>query len=253
MNLGSTSRNKEHLLINYLIDQGDGKFDDLEKGVRLREDNDGNELVNGILTDEDLYYEMVKNVVEPISTRTKMSRMKENKGNLRYDQVVTLSDECFGMMILEDRLRLWVEVAQRKVESDPTEEEIKKKVPVHNRKLRDDDDQVLKNEDLLKIEGSETRFTVYSNGGSKDQGVLKGFGAAAIRRMNELMRIQSIRRQTEAGKEMMLQMKKRWLKDYELQEQNRGGKGKKRKAQFDVAKRAEGGSCETDLVVVYDG
>ena len=87
-------------LIKHLIDYND---DTGEIIVERRSNH-----YYSILLDQELYTEFMVNVVEPITTLSVMSRLRDQE--CMYDDVVTVSDEVFGLLILEDRIRLWAEI-----------------------------------------------------------------------------------------------------------------------------------------------
>ena len=97
----------------------------------------------------------------------------KNEGN-DYFKIVSKSDEVFGLLILEDRLRLWMEIAKRRVIRDAGCDDLESKMVDEDGKsiedhLRDDDGQA---------------YTKYSNGGIMCPEVLKGWSVRAIVRMN---------------------------------------------------------------------
>ena len=186
-----------------------------------------------ILLDEDLYLEFVTSVVEPITTVNAMSRLRDEE--LMYDEVVMISDEVFGLLILEDRIRLWAEIGKRRVARD---DEIS-----IMRKLEDEDGNCI--EDTLRDENDQA-YTLYSNGGQHDPNVLRGFNSKAIERMNEYMKLVRQFRDSEDGKSMMQNVRQAYL-GYRYDSDNH----RRKRLRVDSGNKAEGGQCRTSLCIEW--
>ena len=115
-----------------------------------------------ILKDKNMYVEFMMNVVEPIVTYNRMMKMK-SEGN-SYIKIVSKSDEVFGLLILEDRLRLWMEISKRRVIRDDGCDDLESK-------MVDKDGKSI--EDHLRDDYGQA-YTKYSNGGIMCPEVLKG-------------------------------------------------------------------------------
>jgi len=207
-----------------------------------------------IMQDEDTYFEFIQRFVENVTSKRVMTCMTRDSGGKQYNEVVTVSDECFAIMAFEDRMRLWMEVVKRQSErdKDPGETDLDFRERRLTKQIRVQGGAVVREKDIedeLKDENGSMYTTLYSNGGRKDPNVLRGYNVGAIQRMNELQGFVKGRRTRDDVKSMLKQIGKRWVKV--LEEERRGGR-KCKLRYLDGRKAESGGSGSTDYEVCFD-
>ena len=204
-----------------------------------------------VMQDEDTYIEFIQRFVEHVTSKTGMNYMAAERGGKQYNEVVTVSDECFAIMAFEDKMRLWMEVVKRRSQRDKepgeTDAEFRERRLVREIQVQGATKREKDIEDELKDENG-CMYTLYSNGGRKEPHVLRGYNVGAIKRMNELQGFIMGRRTREDVKTMLKQIGKRWIKV--LEEERKGGR--KRKLRYLDGRKAEnGGSDNTEYNVLF--
>ena len=152
-------------------------------------------LVSKLLHDESAYQEFVRCVLTHITGLGVLNRM--NGETETYDEQVTVSDEAFGLLLLEDRSLLWREVAALRTAAPHFN---------GNKSLG------VKTEMKIK-DGYGDFMTLYSNGGLLSRAVKKGWSTAGVNRYNELFDTLVAFRKTDAGKSAMERQKELWRED----------------------------------------
>ena len=141
-----------------------------------------------------------------------MSRMGKNireNDRVQYEETITITDEAFALLILEDRWALWNQIY------------VKRKANFHQLLPGDEDDQRQENEKKEKI---GYNLTTYSYHGVFAEN-FKGFDPfSAIHRVNQLYEKISEFRATDEGKQVL---KNIW--NYCGDKVNQGPKSKKEK------------------------
>ena len=82
-------------------------------------------LMEGLYGNENAFHEFMNYVLVHVITKTRMNKMGRNWGNDRefYDDVVSINDEAFCLLILEDRWALWEKIADKRL-SDRAEDQV---------------------------------------------------------------------------------------------------------------------------------
>ena len=180
---------------------------------------------NEVRNNEDAYYQFVIRFIEHTTSRTSMLKMTDRKGGKEYSEVVSVCDESFAMMILEDRLRLWMEVVKRRNERDLKENE--SVIQFRRRELKKTEEKngvtIEKNIEGVLRDSKGKGYTLYSAGGLKDPKVVKGYNNYGVKRINALQKDIEIWRESDQGKEMMKNIKSRWVKEVEGKKVGKGG------------------------------
>lgn len=161
-----------------------------DRGERQEQD-----LVLKIIKDESAYKQFVSCVLTHITGLGVLNRM--NGEGITYDSCVTISDETFGLLLLEDRSLLWREVARMR--TGPPNFNGNKSLGVKKE---------------MKIKDSYGDYlTIYSNGGLLSKSVKKGWSTAGVLRYNVLYdEIQNFR-DTDEGKAAMKRQRELWQQD----------------------------------------
>ena len=167
-----------------------------------------------------IYNEFARLCVQHIVGKHKMKEMGKNlprKKRKSYTQVVTITDEAFAILLLEDRWTLWNKIYELRKES-------------HKEFLDgDEDDQRKKDEHNRPIKG--TNLTIYSYHGEKAPN-FKGFDpSVAAKRQNEIyIKIRDFRNSVQNAR--VLDM----VKNYCGHEINTGPIGRKKRGDRSVLK-----------------
>ena len=121
-----------------------------------------------------VYQQFANCCVQHVVGKLKMSRMGKNLSDndrMKYEKTITITDEAFAILILEDRWTLWNQIY------------MKRKANHHQLLLGDEDDQRAENE---KREKTGPNLTVYSYYGTMAPN-FKGFDPnVASNRLNEI-------------------------------------------------------------------
>ena len=152
-------------------------------------------LVEKLLHDESAYQEFLRCVLTHITGLGVLNKMNGEKDT--YADSVTVSDEAFGLLLLEDRSLLWREVAS-----------LRTAAPHFN------GNKSLGVKREMKITDAYGDFlTLYSNGGLLSKAVKKGWSTAGVNRYNELFDVIKQFRDTPKGEEAMTKQKELWKQD----------------------------------------
>ena len=159
-----------------------------------------------------VYQQFVNCCVQHVVGKLKMSKMGKNlsdKDRMRYEKSITITDEAFAILILEDRWALWDQIYR------------KRKANHHQLLSGDEDDQRAENE---RKEKTGPNLTVYSYHGTKAPHY-KGFcSQTASVRINEIYEYISEFRAKEEGKQVLKK-----IGEYSGDKVNQGPKRKKEK------------------------
>lgn len=153
------------------------------------------DLVVKLLNDTDAYQEFVRSVLPHITGIATMNRMCQD--NVAYDAVISISDEAFGLLLLEDKSLLWREVARLRMQR-----------PYCN------GNKSLGMKVEMKIKDSYGDYlTLYSNGGILSPTVKKGWSDKGIDRYNELFDKIKEFRSSDVGISALIEQRRLWMKD----------------------------------------
>ena len=118
-------------------------------------------------------------------------RLKHRKEVFR--KFVTNADEALAMLVLENNVEIWFELANR-----------------DSLDLKEDGRDNVKDDDNSKSTEETRSITAYTNGGAKSDGTKRGWSKDGIKRYNELYRkVKSIREKGEYEK-MEEELRVRW-------------------------------------------
>ena len=140
---------------------------------------------------------------------SKMGKNLSDRDRMRYEKSISITDEAFAILVLEDRWTLWNRIY------------IKRKENHHQLLSGDEDDQRAENE---RKEKTGPNLTVYSYHGTKAPHY-KGFcSQTASDRINEIFEYISAFRAKEEGKQVLKK-----IGEYSGDKVNQGPKRKKEK------------------------
>lgn len=82
-------------------------------------------LMDDLYQNKEAFKEFMNHVLVHVVTKTRMNKMGSNWGNDRefYDDVVSINDEAFCLLILEDRWPLWEKIADKRL-SNSAEDQV---------------------------------------------------------------------------------------------------------------------------------
>ena len=171
------------------------RYYDTTISMEDRGDRQEQNLVLKILKDESAYQEFVSCVLPHITGLGVLNRM--NGEEISYDSCVSISDETFGLLLIEDRSLLWREVAKMRTGSPNFNGNKSLGVKVEM-KIKD-------------VYGDY--LTIYSNGGLLSKSVKKGWSTAGVLRYNDLYDKIKEFRESEEGKQAMKKQRELWQQD----------------------------------------
>ena len=184
-------------LEKYLPKIKEGYYANKEEPEFAAKDRQDRDVVIKLLEDENAYNEFLTNILIYITGVVKLDRMNrtDDAKRDRYESVVTVSDEAYGLLLLEDKSVLWREVLNRRREKggDGTiSMGVKKEITIGD------------------VYGD--KYTLYSNGGVFSPEDKKGWSEVGCERYNYLYEEVSKFRAKAEGKTAMESQKKHWNK-----------------------------------------
>ena len=194
---GDVGKSKLSNLEKYLPKIRTGYYANIEEPEFEAKDRQDRDVVIGILKDEKAYNEFLTNILIYITGVVKLDRMNRTDDAVKshYGTVVTVSDEAYGLLILEDKSVLWREVLRRRREKGgdgSVSMGVKKEITIGD------------------VYGD--KYTLYSNGGVFSPDDKKGWSEVGVERYNYLYEQVSEFRSTDEGKTAMKQQKLHWNK-----------------------------------------
>ena len=153
-------------------------------------------VVENILRDKEAYAEFLTNVQCHITSSTKLDKLY--LADACYGDVVSVSDEAYGLLLLEDKSFLWREVLRR-------------------RRLAEYGGGAMRGQKALGV-GKEVfisdkygdSYTIWSNKGIKAPETKKGWSNEGVARFNEYVQIVKDFRSSKSGKQALLDQRKVW-------------------------------------------
>jgi len=170
-------------------------YENANRKYPLKERQDLN-IVANILTDKDAYGEFLTNVLVHITGNTKLDKLY--LAEAKYDNIVSVSDEAYGLLLIEDKSLLWSEVLKRRRDSEYGGG------PKLGLKTLG-----VKKEVFISDKYGDS-YTMWSNKGVNAPGTKKGWSNEGVGRFNEYVKIIKDFRETTAGKAALDDQRKLW-------------------------------------------
>ena len=176
------------------------------RAYELRERQDL-QIVAGILNDKDAYSEFLTNVLVHITGSAKLDKLY--LAEAKYGDIVSVSDEAYGLLLLEDKSLLWREVLKRR------------RMPEHgggpNLGLKS---LGVKMEVFISDKYGDS-YTMWSNKGIKAPTTKKGWSNEGVGRFNEYVKIVKDFRTSAVGKTALEQQRKNWTSSLDVANKKR--------------------------------